>query len=254
MLIILSPAKTLDFNQDTANLPYSEPRFINEASSIMQALSEYDEPALMQLMKISKNLATLNQARHQEWFANHQINNALQAVFAFKGEVYSGLNISDYSAEDLSFAQDRIRILSGLYGMLRPLDLVKPYRLEMGTKLAVGNAKTLYKFWGSKIADALNEDADSIESRTLVNLASHEYSRAAFNDSLRLRVITPVFKAFKNGRYSVVPIYAKKARGLMCSWAIKNRICDAENLKKFNLAGYMFDVNQSTERDWIFTR
>lgn len=254
MIIILSPAKTLDFDQKVDFKQFSEPRFLNEASQIMNSLVAYEPNALSQLMKISDKLAQLNVARHHAWSFKHDLTNALQAIYVYRGEVYNGLNVDAYTREDLAFAQNHIRILSGLYGVLRPLDLIQPYRLEMGTKLQVEDTKDLYKYWDIKIAEALNADAFTINSEVLVNLASNEYSRAAFTNALKLQVITPVFKEFKNGRYSVVAIYAKKARGLMTSWVVKNRLDNVEQMKHFDMEGYGFDANQSNETEWVFTR
>lgn len=254
MIIVLSPAKTLDFDQKVPISVDTQPRFIEEASSIMAALLEYDEQALAKLMKISNKLALLNTERHHQWQDVHSFDDSMQAIYAFRGEVYNGLKINQFSEADVMFAQKHVRIMSGLYGVLRPLDLIQPYRLEMGTKINVENFANLYKFWGAKIADTLNMDAQEQGSQVLVNLASKEYFKSILPEALKLKIITPVFKELKGDSYKVIAIYAKKARGLMTAFVIKNRIVDVQNIKHFNQDGYMFDTNQSNDTEWVFTR
>jgi cytoplasmic iron level regulating protein YaaA (DUF328/UPF0246 family) len=254
MIIILSPAKTLDFEHDASVKTMTEPRLAEDASQIMKKLSEYDEPGLEKLMKISSKLASLNALRHRSWSATHTNENSKQAIYAFRGEVYNGIDIDRFNVDEMEFAQQHVRILSGLYGVLRPLDRIQPYRLEMGTKLNIDKNKNLYEFWGNSITEVLQKDLDATQNPVLVNLASNEYSKSVKTDALSAPIVTPVFKELKNGDYKVIAIYAKKARGLMTAYVIKNRITNAEDLKSFDEDGYMFDVNLSTDNEWVFTR
>ena len=254
MQIILSPAKTLNFEDEAVVDNHTKPEFTSDAQYIMGYLKKFSQNELADFMNISANLAELNTIRHNAWEAKHNINNSKQCVYAFNGEAYNGLDIEQFDEKEMAFAQDHLRILSGLYGILRPLDLIQPYRLEMGSKLKTDKGNSLYDFWGDKIAKVLNKDAKKSGSNTLINLASNEYFKAVNVKALSLDIITPVFKELKNGAYKVISVYAKKARGLMSAYAIRNRITDPEQLKSFNLEGYMFDANQSKQGQWVFTR
>lgn len=205
-------------------------------------------------MHISDKLAGLNVARFMEWQLEHNEENARQAMFAFKGEVYSGLDAYSLTLEDIQFAQDHLRMLSGLYGMLRPLDLIQPHRLEMGTKLINEKGKNLYEFWGNQLAQNVQNFSESRGSEVLINLASDEYFNALRPYLKKMTVIKPIFLDEKNGRYKVISIYAKKARGLMCRYFIQNRLNDPEVLKAFDLGGYAFCQAESTKTEWVFKR
>lgn len=254
MQIILSPAKTLNFEDKAVVDEYTVPEFTTEAHAIMGYLRRFNHKELVDFMSISANLAELNTIRHNAWELEHNPNNSKQCVYAFNGEAYNGLGVEQFDEKDMAFAQDHLRILSGLYGILKPLDLIQPYRLEMGSKLKTDKGKNLYDFWGDKIVKVLNRKAKKSGSNTLINLASNEYFKVVNLNALSLDIITPVFKELKNGAYKVITVYAKKARGLISAYAIRNRITDPEQLKRFNMDGYMFDVNQSTQNQWVFTR
>lgn len=252
MLIILSPAKNIDMNKELKTSDFTNPVFLKEAEQLMSKLKKVSSKKLGDMMSISKDLAELNYQRNQLWESSEVKNDKnAHAGAVFNGEVYRGLDAETMNANQLSFAQDHVRILSGLYGILRPLDLMEPYRLEMGTKWAITSTKpNLYKFWGKKIAEEINK----IEDKVLVNLASSEYFKAVDRKTLKAKVITPVFKEFKNGEYKMLMVYAKKARGLMTRYAIDNNIQDPEQLKLFDTEGYLFNVNLSSENEWVFTR
>jgi cytoplasmic iron level regulating protein YaaA (DUF328/UPF0246 family) len=207
-------------------------------------------------MHLSTDLADLNYNRYQNWVRPEvESEVAIPALFAFTGEVYRGIDVETLHATEIQAAQDQLRILSGLYGMLKPLDLMYPYRLEMGTKLKITNKTTnLYQYWGTKIAQKLNEELATETNPVLVNLASNEYFKAIDQKTLKAKVITPVFKEFKNGKYSIVMMYAKHARGAMARYIIQQNIQDVEALKTYTVDGYSFDVNQSTDVEWVFTR
>lgn len=254
MQIILSPAKTLNFKDNAAVETYSKPELTKYAQYIMGYLKQLNQKELAIFMSISTKLAEINSIRHNSWELEHTITNSKQCVYAFNGEAYNGLNIEQFEEKDMAFAQNHLKILSGLYGVLRPLDIIQPYRLEMGSKLKTDKGKDLYEFWGNIIAEVLNRDANKLGSNTLINLASNEYFKAVNVKTLSVEVITPVFKELKNGMYKVISVYAKKARGLMTAYAIRNRITDPEQLKNFNLEGYMFDANLSSKSQWVFTR
>ena len=206
------------------------------------------------LMKVSDKIAGLNAARFAEWSTNHNTDNSRAAVLAFKGDVYTGLEAENFSENELAWAQNHLRMLSGLYGVLKPLDLMQPYRLEMGTKLINNKGKDLYQFWGNTITDTLNNDLAEINSEVLINLASNEYFKSVKIKALNAKVITPVFKDFKNGQYKIISFYAKKARGLMAKYIIENKINDINALKKFNYAGYYFSEADSSAKELVFKR
>jgi cytoplasmic iron level regulating protein YaaA (DUF328/UPF0246 family) len=253
MLILVSPAKTLDYESPLATDRHTQPRFIEHSQRLIDTLRQQSVQDIAELMKLSDKLASLNVARYQSWQSEHTAENARPAVLAFKGDVYTGLDAESFSAEDFDFAQQHLRILSGLYGVLRPLDLLEPYRLEMGTRLKTDAGDNLYQFWGSRITDALNDELQT-EDDVIVNLASNEYFKAVQPKALRGRLITPVFKDFKNGQYKIISFYAKKARGLMSRYIIQNRIESAEAIKAFDLEGYYFSPEQSKGDTWVFLR
>ncbi|CCG95888.1 conserved hypothetical protein [Marinobacter nauticus ATCC 49840] len=253
MLMIISPAKTLDYESPLATETHTQPDFLDDACELIDQLKELEPHQVSNLMSISDKLGQLNAERFQCWHTPFTPDNARQAVLAFKGDVYTGLDAESFSSEDFSFAQKHLRILSGLYGLLKPLDLMQPYRLEMGTRFENTRGKDLYAFWGSKITDALNQLLAS-DDKVLVNLASNEYFKSVQKKHLDARLVTPQFKDWKNGQYKMISFYAKKARGLMCRYAIQNRITQADDLKGFNLEGYYFSEDQSDNNNWVFLR
>ncbi|MEC9387755.1 MAG: peroxide stress protein YaaA [Pseudomonadota bacterium] len=253
MLMIISPAKTLDYESPLATETHTQPDFLDDACELIDQLKELEPHQVSNLMSISDKLGQLNAERFQTWHTPFTPDNARQAVLAFKGDVYTGLDAESFSNEDFSFAQKHLRILSGLYGLLKPLDLMQPYRLEMGTRFENTRGKDLYAFWGSKITEALNQLLAS-DDMVLVNLASNEYFKSVQKKHLDARLVTPQFKDWKNGQYKMISFYAKKARGLMCRYAIQNRITQADDLKGFNLDGYYFSEDQSDNNNWVFLR
>ena len=253
MLMIISPAKTLDYESPLATETHTQPDFLDDACELIDQLKELEPHQVSNLMSISDKLGQLNAERFQSWHTPFTPDNARQAVLAFKGDVYTGLDAESFSRGDFSFAQKHLRILSGLYGLLKPLDLMQPYRLEMGTRFENTRGKDLYAFWGTKITDALNQLLAS-DDKVLVNLASNEYFKSVQKKHLDARLVTPQFKDWKNGQYKMISFYAKKARGLMCRYAIQNRITQADDLKGFNLDGYYFSEDQSDNNNWVFLR
>ncbi|MEH6576754.1 MAG: peroxide stress protein YaaA [Amphritea sp.] len=254
MLLVISPAKNLDYQTPAITDQFSQPEHLNHSEDLIQQLRKLSVQDVAGLMKLSDKLSALNVARYESWQQPFTTENAKQAVLAFNGDVYTGLNAEDFSEEDLQFTQQHLRILSGLYGVLKPLDLMQPYRLEMGTKLANPRGKDLYAFWGDRVTHNLNSTLAAQDTPVLVNLASNEYFKSVQPKSVNARIITPVFKDWKNGQYKIISFFAKKARGLMCRYAIKNRISDAEQLKNFDLAGYQYDEALSKGDSWVFTR
>lgn len=254
MLIVVSPAKSLDFESPAKTGKYTLPRFTEQSRELVDTLRDYSPEDLSGLMNISGKLGELNARRYMNWQLPFTSDNAKQAVFAFTGDVYAGLDVNSLAAKDLDHAQRHLRILSGLYGVLRPLDLMQPYRLEMGTRLPVGEANDLYGFWGDRITQALNEDLKGDRPRLLVNLASNEYFRSVREKELEADVISPVFKDHKNGQYRIISFYAKKARGMMAAWLIRHRITDREGLAGFDAAGYRYSAADSTENRPVFLR
>lgn len=254
MLVLLSPAKTLDFDSPAPTLADSQPRFLEEAETLNRQLRKLAPQDLASLMKLSDKLAELNHKRNLEWSLPFDITNARQAVAAFQGDVYTGLQADNWSASDYAWAQEHLRILSGLYGLLRPLDLMQPYRLEMGTRLQNPRGKDLYQFWGTRLTDALNELIREQNQQALVNLASNEYWRAVQANGLETDVISPTFKDWKNGQYKLISFYAKKARGLMARWIVQNRVEQPQELQEFDLDGYYFAADQSTASQPVFLR
>ncbi|MBE0485890.1 peroxide stress protein YaaA [Marinobacter sp.] len=253
MLMIISPAKTLDYESPLATETYTQPDFLDDACELIDQLKGLEPHQVSNLMSISDKLGQLNAERFRSWSTPFTPANARQAILAFKGDVYTGLDAESFSADDFSFAQKHLRMLSGLYGLLKPLDLMQPYRLEMGTRFENQRGKDLYAFWGSKLTDALNRLLAE-DDQVLVNLASNEYFKSVKKKDLEGRLVTPQFKDWKNGQYKMISFYAKKARGLMCRFAIQNRITQADDLKGFNLEGYYFSEDQSDKNNWVFLR
>ena len=252
MKIIISPAKKLASHRVNNSIEYSFPLLLSKSSQLVKLLKSYSSDQLGELMGISESLSELNFSRYKEWNVPFHINNSQPAIFAFKGDVYEGMDPESFSDLQLSIAQKRIRILSGLYGLLRPMDLMMDYRLEMGTKIKIGDANNLYDFWGSTISDTLKNDMG--EGETLLNLASEEYSKAAQLHSFSNTVVTPVFLDFKNGRYKVISFFAKKARGYMCRYIIKNDIKSHNDLLSFDIEGYRYSDEYSKDNKPAFIR
>jgi len=252
MKVLLSPAKAIDMTKRLDTVEVYEPLFLKEAEGLMKKMRKFSANKIGKMMHLSKELATLNYERNQAWEPSTELTDETgHAMAIFNGEVYRGLDALTLDEKGIEVAQEKIRILSGLYGLLRPLDVVRPYRLEMGTSWAVTAAKkNLYQFWGSKICDALNEE----ESEVIVNCASAEYFKAAQLKNVKARVITPVFKDFKNGNYKVIMVFAKQSRGAMARYIVDNDINNPEDIKGFNTGGYRYDENLSTEDEWVFTR
>ena len=254
MLAIISPAKTLDFETPSLTNSSSCPEFLDHSQNLIDTLRTLPQSKLCSLMSISSKLAALNEQRYQDWSLPFTTSNAKQAIMAFKGDVYTGFTFEEYNEKDFAYAQKHLRILSGLYGLLRPLDLIQPYRLEMGTKLATPQGKNLYDFWGSKITNALNGAIKNSGIQILVNLASNEYYNAVDKTVLQGRVITPIFKDYKNGDLKIISFFAKKARGAMSDYLVRHRINKPEGLKEFKGLGYRFNENLTKNDNWVFTR
>ena len=257
MLMVISPAKTLDFDTPAVTDVHTTPVFLNEAQTLIKQLRELSPPQVSELMGISDKLGQLNFGRFQDWKRPFTAKNSKQAVLAFKGDVYTGLDAEGLTEKQLQWAQDHLRMLSGLYGLLRPLDLMQAYRLEMGTKFANTGGKDLYAFWGDKITSALNAELARDKNPVLLNLASNEYFKSVQVKQLNAEVITPVFKDWKGGKggkYKIISFYAKKARGLMSAYIIKNRIKNVEKIKQFDVAGYQYNEAMSSATEWVFTR
>lgn len=251
MLIVLSPAKRLDFTE-VIDAPATARRFVEETASLAKTTRRLTRADLRKLMSISDKLADLNRERFQAFDPESQ--DGVQAAFAFAGDVYEGLKARDLDAASLAFAQDHVRILSGFYGLLRPLDRIQPYRLEMGVRLKTRRGSSLYDFWGDRISKQLNEDAEGQADPTLINLASQEYFGAVDAKALKLPIVTPHFREQKDGESRIISFFAKKARGGMARFAVDERLEKAEDLKAFDRDGYRFDKATSTETDWIFIR
>jgi cytoplasmic iron level regulating protein YaaA (DUF328/UPF0246 family) len=254
MLILLSPAKSLDYDSELPTKKHTKPRLLDDSEILVHQLRGLTPPQIGSLMKISEKLADLNAERYVQWEKDFTTANSRQALFAFTGDVYQGMELADWTAEDFTEAQKKVRILSGLYGVLRPLDLMQAYRLEMGTKLENERGKNLYEFWGSKITDLLNKDLKSSGNDLIVNLASNEYFSSVKKKELKGTLITPNFKDEKNGKYKVISFYAKKARGMMADYIVRNGVDTVEGLKEFSTAGYQFDSESSTDTELVFLR
>ena len=254
MLIVVSPAKTLDFDTPPVISDFTQPQLLAESALLIERARELSPADIGQLMKISDKLAGLNAARFADWQPDFTPSNAKQALLAFKGDVYTGLDAESLSAKDFEFAQAHLRILSGLYGLLRPLDLMQAYRLEMGTKLDNLRGKDLYQFWGDIITDKLNLALAEQGDNVLINLASNEYFKAVQPKRLAGQIITPVFKDCKNGQYKIISFYAKKARGLMTRYIIQNQLSEVSQLTQFDTDGYYFVEAESTATELMFKR
>ena len=254
MLIVLSPAKTLDYSIDPKS-NHTAPQFLSQSSKLIKTLKEKEPKDIASLMGLSDKLATLNFDRYQSWKASKVVSNDTKpSMLVFKGDVYHGLDAENFNSNQLKFAQKHLRILSGLYGILRPMDVIKPYRLEMGTKLQTPKGKNLYEFWGSSIQDNVLDDLNSQKSDLLINLASKEYFSVLGKMPDYVNVISPVFKDYKNGKHKIISFYAKRARGLMAKWIIQQRIKDFEKLSDFNLDGYYYSEKESTLTEPVFLR
>ena len=254
MLAIISPAKSLDFDSRAPTNKSSMPSFLEDSTELIRELRELAPQDLSNLMGISTSLAELNYDRYATWGEPFNRRNAKQAMFAFNGDVYLGLKSAEFSARDLTWAQKHLRILSGLHGLLKPLDLIQPYRLEMGTRLPNGRGEDLYEFWRNKVTAALNEAINAQRQPILLNLASHEYFKAVDTTQVDARIITPTFKDLRNGRYMFISFFAKKARGLMAAYLIKNRVSTLKALKAFDWEGYRFCAAESSADEWVFLR
>lgn len=255
MLFLLSPAKSLDYDSALpAGLPHTLPQFLPQTRELIAVLREKSPPQLAALMSISDKLAALNVARYAAFSPRFTERNARQAVLAFNGDVYEGLQAATLSADDLQWAQQHVAILSGLYGVLRPLDRMQPYRLEMGTRLATAHGDTLYAFWGPRIARYLDAQLAHEADPVVVNLASQEYFRSVDRQALAARVVECVFEDYKGGQYKIISFYAKRARGLMARWAITQRATTPAQLQGFNSAGYAFERKASTPERLVFRR
>jgi len=254
MLAVISPAKRLDFTAPWKTARQSLPAFMEESQQLIEVLREKSPADIARMMKLSTDLADLNYQRYADWAPDFSPKNAKPAALAFRGDVYLGLDADTLSNRDFSWAQKHLRILSGLHGLLRPLDLIQPYRLEMGTALKTEQGKDLYSFWRAKITRAMNEAIAAQSQPVLLNLASNEYFSAVCADELDARIITPTFKDLKNGRYKFLSFYAKHARGLMARYFIDNRVSTLKALREFNLEGYYFSASQSRGDNWVFLR
>ena len=252
--MVISPAKTLDFETPANIRVATTPDFLEQSQQLINQLRDLSPTDISSLMGISEKLGLLNYDRFLNWHTPFDASNAKQSVLAFKGDVYTGLEAEQFSSDDYKFAQKHLRILSGLYGLLRPLDLIQAYRLEMGTKFGNEKGANLYQFWGDQITIAVNAQLKKTGSAVLLNLASNEYFKAVKGPLINAEIIVPVFKDFKNGKYKIISFYAKKARGRMASYVIKNRIDKVELIKKFDVDGYRFNEEMSTAREWVFTR
>jgi cytoplasmic iron level regulating protein YaaA (DUF328/UPF0246 family) len=255
MLIVVSPAKSLDYESPLPVSTHTQPRFLDHSAELIEILRQFGPVEIARLMDISDKLAALNVARYAEWAQPFTPDNARQALFAFNGDVYEGLNAATLTAAQIDVAQQTLRILSGLYGVLRPLDLMQAYRLEMGTRLANGRGKDLYAFWGDTISNSLNDELASQGGEpVLVNLASEEYFKSVQVKKLKARVVTPVFEERKGDGYKIISFHAKRARGLMSRYVIANRLKRVEDLKSFDVEDYVFEPRLSDQDRWVFRR
>tara|TARA_B100000989_G_scaffold138159_1_gene102701 strand:+ start:4797 stop:5555 length:759 start_codon:yes stop_codon:yes gene_type:complete len=252
MLVVISPAKKLDENCDKNLVTnFTIPPYLEDSKKIIKSLRKYSTDKLSKLMNISEKISLLNYERYIKWSLPFNKKNAHPALLLFQGDVYKGISVSDFKKEDFIYAQKSLRILSGLYGILKPLDLIQPYRLEMGTQIKIGKHNDLYDFWGDEITKAINEDKNS---DYLINLASVEYFKSINKEKLNAKLINVIFKEKRNGSYKIIGINAKKARGLMSRYIIKNKISNPMKLKKFKEENYSYNKNLSSDSDWVFTR
>lgn len=244
----------MDFEAQCLTKKYTSPDYLKDSEELIRNLTKMSKSDLRSLMGISDNLADLNYARYRSWTLPFSPDNAKQSLLAFKGDVYTGFELNEWGTSDFNFAQARVRILSGLYGLLKPLDLIQAYRLEMGTSLATRRGNNLYDFWGDKITDALNAAIKESKSKVLINLASNEYFKSINKDNLEAEVITPTFKDFKNGKYKFISFYAKKARGMMADFIVRNKLKSPKELLKFDIGGYYYCSSSSTLDEPVFLR
>ena len=254
MFFVLSPAKNLNEKAPAPVKEFTQPDLLAEAEILMRQLRELAPQQIAELMHVSDKIALLNAERNAEWHTPFTPDNAKQAVFMFNGDVYEGITADTLKPEQIQYLQQHVRLLSGLYGILRPLDLMQPYRLEMGTAFANTRGKNLYEFWGDIITGLLNDTLAQAGSDILINLASQEYFKSVNTQKLKARLITPVFKDEKNGKYKIISFYAKRARGLMVRYAAEHNITDPEMLKNFDYEGYSFNAAASNESEWVFMR
>lgn len=254
MLILISPAKTLDYQSPLATTRFTQPELLDHAQQLIHEARKLSAPQIGKLMGISDKLADLNATRFHDWQPDFTPENARQAILAFKGDVYTGLQAETFSDADFEFAQQHLRMLSGLYGVLRPLDLMQPYRLEMGIRLQNARGKDLYQYWGDVITNKLNDALAAQGDRVIINLASDEYFKSVKPQKLNAELIKPVFLDEKNGKFKVISFYAKKARGLMSRYIIENRLTKPEQLTGFNREGYFFDEAASGDGELVFKR
>lgn len=254
MKIIISPAKSLDYRKPVPVADYTMPRFLDRSQRLVDALRQLHPSEIGSLMAISSKLAELNFERFQQWHLPFTLDNARQAVYAFDGDVYDGLDVRSLTSDEVGYISNHLRILSGLYGVLRPLDLIQPYRLEMGSKLSVDGDKNLYQFWGTQITDSLNDELAVAADATLVNLASEEYFKSIIPASLNARIVTPVFVEYKGDRPRVVSLMAKRARGMMVRFMAEQAISDVEDIKTFDYGRYAFSADLSEGDRWVFVR
>jgi cytoplasmic iron level regulating protein YaaA (DUF328/UPF0246 family) len=253
MLFVISPAKNLDFETPAVTKAATQPRYLDQSKVLIEQLQQFSVQDVASLMQLSDKLAGLNLSRFQSWVTPFNADNAKQAVLAFNGDVYTGLDAVTLDEAGFDFAQKHLRILSGLYGVLKPLDYIQPYRLEMGTKLANREGKDLYEFWGEQLKESLKAEPE-LADNVLINLASNEYFKVVKAKQLGARIINPIFKDAKNGQYKIISFYAKKARGLMSRFIIDHKIREPEHIKTFDTDGYYFSEAQSTADDWVFLR
>jgi len=254
MLIVISPAKTLDFESPANSNIYSDASFLKDSKLLIKELQKLKADDITDLMGISPQLAQLNFERFHQWHLPFTTENAKQALLAFKGDVYTGIDTTTFSNEDFKRSQSDLRILSGLYGVLKPMDLIQAYRLEMGKKIKTRRGENLYQFWGDTITKSVNKSLKENKHKHLINLASNEYFKSINKKKIRAEIITPSFKDLKNGEYKMISFFAKKARGLMTRFIIQNKITDPEELKAFDLDGYMYNSALSKEKEPVFTR
>jgi hypothetical protein len=254
MLILISPAKTLDFEQDTSHFRHTDTRFDQRSEKLVEGLRLLNAEDIAKLMSVSETISQLNFERFQNWQSPRLDSSSKQAIFAFRGDVYTGLSADSLSSSGLEVAQTKLRILSGLYGLVRPLDNILPYRLEMGTKFPVDEHHNLYQFWGSDITEQLNNDLLETQNDVVINLASNEYFKAVKPKLVKAMIVTPVFKDTKNGKEKVISFYAKKARGMMARWLIDNPDFTLEDLRSYDLDGYMYSLDQSSTEAPTFVR
>jgi len=254
MLTVISPAKTLDFTTPTATEAFTQPALLGQSRKLIRRLRQLTAPDISKLMSVSGNIADLNQQRFKQWKTPFKTDNARQALFAFKGDVYLGLDAYSLSQREIEFAQNHLRILSGLYGVLRPLDLMQAYRLEMGTRLDTEAGSNLYQFWDSRLTQSLNRELRHSGNPVLVNLASNEYFKAIKAKQIKAEIVTPAFREFHKGEYRFIQFHAKRARGTMARFIIDQQVEDAEGLKDFKRDGYAYNAALSNQQEWVFTR